>query len=367
VREGREVVLALNADTGKELWTADVGIGKFDKGGDSGAPENSGGDGPRSTPAASGDRVYAFTQDLTLHCLDAASGKVTWKKSLLQEHQGRNIEWKSAMSPLVDGDSVFVGGGGAGQSMLAFNKKTGELLWKSGNETITHATPVAATILGVRQIIYFMKSGLVSVSAADGAELWKFPFRFKVSTASSPVICDDIVYCSAGYGVGGGACKIAKQGAQFTATEMWKIEGDTKVANHWSTPVYKDGYLYGMFSFKKYGTGPLKCVEVKTGQVKWEKPGFGAGNVILADDKVVALADDGQVVLVEANPDAYKEIARAKAVEGKCWSTPALSGGRLYVRSTKEGACLDVAAKLTAKQAHYPKVTPVSASSVPLR
>lgn len=343
-RQERELLLALDANTGKELWTADLGLAKYEQGGNSGTPENSGGDGPRSTPATSANRVYAYTQDMELFCFDAATGKVVWKKNILQEFQGRNIGWRSAMSPLIDGDFVYVAGGGAGQSMLAFNKHTGQLLWKTGNEKITHATPVAATILGVRQIIYFMQSGLVAVSATTGADLWKFPFRFNVSTASSPVVCDDIVYCSAGYGVGGGACKITKTGGQFTATELWKIPGDTKVANHWSTPVYKDGHLYGMFSFKKYGTGPLKCVELKTGQVKWEKPGFGAGQVILADNKVVALADDGQLVLVEATPDAYQEVARAKVIQGKCWSTPALSNGRLYIRSTKEGACLEIGA-----------------------
>jgi outer membrane protein assembly factor BamB len=264
----------------------------------------------------------------------------------MQEHAGRNIGWKSAISPLVDGDFVFVGGGGAGESMLAFNKNTGALLWKSGDEKITHATPVAATLLGTRQIIYFMQSGLVSVSAVNGAELWRFPFRYNVSTASSPVVCDDVVYCSAGYGVGGGAAKITKEGNKFTATELWKTGGDTKVANHWSTPVYHNGYLYGMFSFKKYGSGPLKCVDPKTGEIKWEKPGFGAGQAIIADGHILALADDGQLVAVKASPDSYQEVARTKAVEGKCWSTPALSGGRIYVRSTKQGACLDLSTKL---------------------
>jgi outer membrane protein assembly factor BamB len=105
----------------------------------------------------------------------------------------------------------------------------------------------------------------------------------------------------------------------------------------------KDGYLYGMFSFKKYGVGPLKCVELATGKVVWEQPGFGAGNVILVGDKLVALADNGTLVVAEATPAAYKEVSRTKAVAGKCWSTPALSDGRIYVRSTKEGACLDVA------------------------
>lgn len=341
----RELVVALDAETGKELWSVDIGFGKYDRGGDSGTDDNKGGDGPRSTPTVNGGKVYTFTQNLQLFCIDAGSGKTLWMKDVMKEHAGRNIGWKSAMSPVVDGGLVFVGGGGAGQSLLAFSKVTGQVAWKAHDETITHATPVVATIHGVRQVIYFLKSGLLSVAMADGRALWRFPFKFSVSTAASPVVAGDIVYCSAGYGVGGGACKITKAGAQFTATELWKISGDKEVANHWSTPVFKDGHLYGMFSFKKFGSGPLKCVELATGKVKWEKPGFGAGNVILVGGQILALADDGQLVVVEASPAAYKELARVKAVTGKCWSTPAFSNGRIYVRSTREGACLDVAGR----------------------
>ncbi|MGE5611936.1 MAG: PQQ-binding-like beta-propeller repeat protein [Bacillota bacterium] len=343
--QSRELCVAMDAATGKELWSADIDEGKYVQGGDDGTKDNQGGDGPRSTPTVNDGMVYVATQNLVLYCLDAETGKQIWTKNLIKEHAGRNIGWKSAASPVIDGDLLFVGGGGAGQSLLALNKKTGQVIWKAHDEIITHATPTVATIQGQRQVIFFLKSGLLSVSATDGKALWRFPFKFSVSSAINPVVSGDIVYCSAGYGVGGGACKITRNGDQFTATELWKTSGDRLVANHWSTPVCKDGYLYGMFSFKKYGSGPLKCVELATGKVVWEKPGFGAGNVILAGDKIVALTDDGQLVVVEATPTAYKEVARAKVVAGKCWSTPALSNGRLYVRSTKEGACLDVAAQ----------------------
>jgi len=338
----REILVAMDAATGNELWYADIGEAKYDSGGDSGTQDNRGGDGPRSTPTVNGGKVYAFTQHLKLFCFDAASGKTLWVKDIMQDFAGRNIGWKSAMSPLVDGELVFVGGGGAGQSLLAFNKTTGAVVWKKHDEKITHSTPVAATIHGVRQIIFFLQSGLLSVSPQDGTALWRFPFRYNVSTAISPVVCGDVVYCSAGYGVGGGACRIIKNGSQWTAEELWKIPGDRQVANHWSTPVFKDGYLYGMFSFKEFGRGPLKCVELKTGQVKWQQPGFGPGNVILSGKHLLALADDGQLVAVEATPESYKEVCRVKALNGKCWTTPALSNGRLYIRSTKEGACLDL-------------------------
>lgn len=341
----RELCVCLDAATGKELWSADIDEGKYLSGGDAGAAGNMGGDGPRSTPTVHEGMVYVFNQNMVLAALDAATGRPVWARDLVKQHAGRNISWRCAASPVIDGELVFVSGGGPGQSLLALNKKTGDVVWKAFDEKTTHATPVVATILGRRQVIFFMQSGLLSVSPGDGRELWRFPFKYSVSTAASPVVSGDVVYCSAGYGVGGGACRIANRGDGQTATEMWKVPGSQKLANHWSTPVVKDGYLYGMFSFKKFGTGPMKCVKLATGEIQWEQRGFGQGNVILAGDKLLALTDDGNLVVVQATPSAYKEVARVKAVTGKCWSTPAVSDGKIFVRSTKEGACFDVSGK----------------------
>ena len=342
-----EVCVALDANNGQEVWATPTGPAKYRGGGDSGAEGNNGGDGPRSTPTVSAHRVYVYSAHLLLHCLDADTGKVVWKKDIAADFSGHNIDWESGMSPVIDGDLVYIAGGGPGHAMLAFNKSTGKVAWNTGTEVMTQATPVVATIHDVRQVLFLMQSGLVAVEAATGKELWKFPFPFRVATGCSPVIDGDVIFCTAGYGTGGAACKVTREGSNFTVTELWRVKGDSQVASLWSTPVCKDGFLYGMMSFKKFGqAGPLKCVELKTGKVKWEQPGFGAGNVVLAGDKLIALSDDGQVVIVEANPSAYKEIARTKAIQGKCWSTPALSNGRLFVRSTKEGACLDLTSSL---------------------
>jgi outer membrane protein assembly factor BamB len=339
-----EVCVALDATSGKELWATSAGPAKYRGGGDSGAEGNTGGDGPRSTPTVSAHRVYVYSAHLVLHCLDADTGKLLWKKDIAADFSGHNIDWESAMSPVIYGDLVYIAGGGPGQAMLAFNKATGETAWKTGDEVMTQATPVVATIQGVRQVIFLMQSGLVALEASTGNALWKFQFPFRTATGCSPVVANDVVFCTAGYGIGGAACKVTRNGSSFEATELWRIKGDNQVASLWSTPVCKDGYLYGMISFKKFGRGPLKCVDLKTGSVKWEQAGFGAGNVVLAGNDLIALSDDGEVVMVEANPENYKEVARTKAIEGKCWSTPALSNGRLYVRSTKEGACLDLTA-----------------------
>ena len=238
----REVCLALDADTGKELWAAPLGAAKYDGGGDSGASDNKGGDGPRSTPTVDGDRVYVLDAHLLLVCLEAKTGKPLWSNDLVTSMGARNIAWQNAASPVLDGDVVFVCCGAPGQSLVAFNKRDGSVLWKGENDAMTHASPVPATIHGVRQVIFFTQPGLVSVDAKTGKVLWRYGFRYSVSTAASPIVAGDIVYCSAGYGVGSAAVRIQKNGADFSATELWRLTGN-KVANHWSTPVLKDGHL----------------------------------------------------------------------------------------------------------------------------
>ena len=339
----REVCVALDADSGKEVWAVTLGLTRYGHdGGNSGARNNQGGDGPRSTPSYDSGKIYALDSDLGLVCVEAKTGKEQWKHDLVKEFGGRNIKWNNAASPLVHGDHVYVAGGGPGESLLAFHKDSGMLAWKTGDHLMTHATPIATTILGVEQIIFFTQDGLIAVTPDAGKKLWDYEFPFKVSTAASPVVSGDIVYCAAGYGVGSGAVKISKDGKGLKAEEIWRLEGNNPVTNHWATPLAKDGYLYGMFGFKEYGDGPVKCVDIKTGDVIWEQGGFGPGNLVLAGDTLVALSDAGELVLIEATPDKYSELSRAKIIDGKCWSTPVIAGGRIYARSTKEGACIEL-------------------------
>lgn len=335
-----EVLLALDAKSGRELWALNLTTAKYDGGGGAGTDDNKGGDGPRSTPTVNGAFVYALDARLNLVCAEAATGKAVWRKDIVAEHAGRNITWQNAASPVIDGDLLFVAGGGEGQALLGVDKKSGKVVWKGENDRMTHATPVVATVLGVRQVIFFTQSGLVSVAPADGKVLWRQEFTYKTSTAASPIVGGDIVYCSAGYGVGAGAYRISKKGDTFQSTEIWRQPG--KLQNHWSTPVYFQGHLYGIFGFKEYGSAPLQCIELATGTQKWSQPGFGPGNVTLVEDHLLVLGDAGQLAIVEATPTAYREKAKADILQGKCWTTPTYSGGRVYARSTAEAVCIDL-------------------------
>lgn len=335
---GKETCLALDAGSGQELWSVSLGESEYGHdGGNAGARGNRGGDGPRSTPSTDGKHVFVYDSHMLLSCFDAASGELVWKRDIVKEFNGREIKWLNATSPLLVGDVIYVGGGGKGQSFLAFNKNDGKLLWKTGDETITHATPRYTDLGGSPQVIFFVQSGLVAINAENGEELWRAPFPFNVSTAASPVVEGNQVYCSAGYSVGAQMVQVS-QG--WKPKQVWFQQN--RLMNHWSTPVVLDGHLYGIYEFKKYGRAPLKCVELATGEIKWEQRGFGPGNCILVGDKLIVLSDAGEVVLAKASPEKYQELGRVKAIEGKCWSTPAYSDGHIYVRSTKEAACLVV-------------------------
>jgi outer membrane protein assembly factor BamB len=334
--EDREFCIALDAETGTELWATDLDRADYPNGG-AGSD-----DGPRSTPSVAGDRVLVLTSYLQLYCLGAGDGRVRWSVDLKSAYGGEVIPWQNAASPLVLGDLVLVNGNGwAGQRLLAFHIQNGQLAWKGQNDRLTHATPVAATIQGVPQAIFFAQSGLVSVAPETGAVLWRHALRYNgTSVAASPVVAGDLVYCSRGYAPNAGAVvvRVGEVSGALAASEVWSKPN--QLMNHWGTPVHYQGHLYGL-----YGQDLLyfKCLELATGVEKWSVDGFGYGSVLVVGDRILALTEWGELVLVEPNPAAYTERARFRALTGKCWNVPAIRNGRIYVRSTTQAVCLDVA------------------------
>ena len=335
-RDKQEYCVALDANSGQELWATKLGSAEYKHGGgNAGAQGNRGGDGPRSTPAISGGKVYVYDTHLELHCLSLENGRKIWSRNIKEEFAGKIIKWGNATSPLIYNNSVYISGGGSNSSFLAFDIADAKLKWKSGTETMTHASPAIANIDNQEQIVYFMKSGLVALDAEQGNELWRSPFPFDVSTAASPIVNGNQIYCSAGYGVGAGLYEINSQG---TSKEVWRKPN--RLINHWSSPVLYKDHLYGMYGFKRFGRAPLQCVELSTGQIKWKTAGYGQGNCIIIGDTIIALTDAGELAIVAATPEKYDELRREKILSGKCWSTPAYSDGKIFIRSTQEAACV---------------------------
>jgi len=345
--QDQEVCIALNAATGQELWATPLGIASYPDGG-VGTD-----DGPRSTPSVDGNFVYVLTSYLRMACLDPSDGHVVWSRDLVADYGGTVISWQNAASPLIEAGLIFMNCNAAGNRLLALHESDGSEAWKGQDNPMTQATPIIATIASVRQVIFFGQSGLVSVARDTGSLLWQYPFAFSVATAASPVTANNVVYCSAAYGMGAGAVQITNAGTQLATNELWRTPGASM--NHWATPVCLSGYLYGVYG-QAGPTTTLRCVELATGTEMWRQPGSGSGSALAVNGLVLMTTEDGYVVLVNPDPTGYSEVTRYRALDGtlssisglpvKCWNSPAISNGRLYVRSTTEAVCLDVAPAL---------------------
>jgi len=339
--QGRETATALDRKTGKTLWQTPLGAASdYGRGGDRGVDGNDGGDGPRATPVFAENRVFVYGSKFDLYALESSSGKILWTKDLIKEHGAKSIQWANAASPLVIGDRVLVAAGGNDQTYLAFKVDTGELLWKSGSDRVTHSTPILATIHHQKQALFMVDRGLVSIDPANGRELWHYPFPHRTSTAASPVVWNDIVNCSAGYGVGGGAVRVTRQGETWEVAELWRSPGNKDTAAHWMTAVAHEGYLYGCYGHGEYGGAAFKCIDIRTGKVMWQQRGFGHGQVIMAGNRLLVTSDSGKLALIEPDPKAYRELATTKAISGKVWASPAFSDGEILLRSTTSGVAL---------------------------
>lgn len=338
----REIVLAVDRKTGATLWRTPLGQTGYSRGGDRGVPGNEGGDGPRTTPVFAGGKVFVFGATFDLHVLDAATGKTVWSRDLMKEFGASALRWSNAASPLVVGDRVIVAGGGKGESYLAFKVTDGKVVWKSGTDKPTYTTPVLTTLHGKAQVLFMAERGIVSIDPADGRELWHYPFPYRTATAASPVVWNDLVHCTAGYGVGGAACRVTLKGDKWEVTEVWRSPGNRDTASHWMTPVVHNGYLYGCYGHGEYGKAALKCIDIRTGEVKWAQSGFGHGATIMVGGKLLAISDAGRLVLVEPTPTAYRELAAANTIDGKVWASLAYSDGQVLMRSTTTGACLEL-------------------------
>lgn len=336
----REFCIALSATNGAMLWATKVddnasytgGVGFTD-------------DGPRSTPTVDGGSVFVLTSYLNLLRLNAANGAVIWQTNLLAGFGGSVIDWQNAASPTLESGLIFVNANCGTSTIMAFNSTNGALVWRSQNEAMTHATPVLATIEGVRQLIFGTQSGLVGLDPQNGNLLWKFPFEYNgISLGASPAVCGNVVCMTSDYGYGGAAAQITYANSIFTASGLWTNSAQD---SHWATPVSFQGCYFGQFS-PDDETAELRCIDSLTGNTLWAQGGFGRGATLLAGTYLLVITELGELVLVEANTNAYVELGRFTAIPNihpfynKCWNALALSDGQVYVRSTAYAARFDL-------------------------
>jgi outer membrane protein assembly factor BamB len=332
VQRGKdELVIALDAASGKELWKARCGP----------AYMNKYGNGPRATPAVEGKHVYAQSATGPVVCLDADSGKEVWRVDLLKEFGAKNISWGLSASPLIEGDLVMVIPGGKGAGVAALNKKDGKVVWKTSDDEAAYASPVAVTVDGQRQVIFFTASGLLAVGPFDGKELWRVPWVTEYNVnISTPLVIGKQLFVASGENVGSALFNLTK-GPPTTA---WESKGPKGVmTTYWCTAVEHGGHLYGL-SGEFEGVINLNCVELKSGKLIWSQPRFGKGALTLADGHLFVTTKAGDLVLVPATPKGYQEKARLKLL-GDNRTSATIADKKLYLRDRKNILCLDIAGK----------------------
>jgi len=308
-------------------------------------------DGPRSTPTVDDDSVYVLSSYLNLYRLNATNGSIIWQQDLRFLYAGSIIAWENAASPLLEQGLLFLNANCGSSTLFAIRASDGYLMWSSQNEALTHSTPVLAAIHGVPQVIFATQSGLVSLDPQSGDLFWKFnyPFAYSTSLGVSPVVYQDLVFiCGAhSYGMGSVTIQASLTNGAWTTTRLWSTNNP---AAHWMTPIVYQGFLYGQFGIQQFDTAnaQLKCIDILTGAVRWSTNGFGRCATLLVDNHLLILTEVGDLVLAKPDPNAYTEISRFRAIPdyyadtNKCWNSPAVADGRVYVRSTFFGACFDL-------------------------
>ena len=318
---GREVLEALDAETGSALWRYDYQTTYRD---DFGFDE-----GPRSAPVAAGGRVYAFGAQGQLHAVDLDTGSGVWSVDTRARFRFRKAFFGAAGSPLVEDGRVIVNVGGPDDGIVAFDADSGAVLWSAAGEEASYSSPVGATFDGVRHALFFTRDNLVSLDPASGRERFRRGWRARIRAsvnAATPLVVGDLVFVSAQYGTGAGLFRVAGPGLD----ELWA--SNDVMSNHYATSVHRNGHLYGYHGRQEYGPS-LRAVALETGEVAWDVPRFGAGSVLLAGDLLVVMRESGELVLAEASPEAFTPIARARLLRGTVRAYPALAGGRFYVRN----------------------------------
>lgn len=333
-RDNAERLIALNVADGKEVWVAEIGE----------VLKNNWGDGPRGTPTASGDRVYALGGQGTLVAVSAADGKVLWKKRM-QDLGGKVPGWGYTESVLVDDQNVYCTPGGGDGAIAALDKKTGDLKWQSKEFTdgAQYASMRMAEINGGPQLIQLTMRHFVGVDKGSGKLLWQADFPGATAVIPSPIVQGNQAYVTAGYGAG---CKSVRIGAGNKTEDAYE---NKVMKNHHGGVVLIGDYVYGHSD----GAGWV-CQNFKTGEEVWASKTFGKGAVTGAGNRLYCLEEkSGTVVLAEASSSGWKEHGRFKlepqtkqrSPSGAVWTHPVIANGKLYLRDQELLSCYDISAK----------------------
>ncbi len=328
-REELEAVVCYEASTGRQLWIH-TDPARYST--------SMGGTGPRATPTIYQSRIYTLGATGILNCLDPYTGERIWSKNILEDARAENTDWGMAGSPLVFDDVVVVNpGGDEGRAIAMYDAMGGRLLGSGGKHRASYVAPRMVRLSGVPQLIIYDASGVAGYDNTF-TELWRFGWTNsdRINVAQPIVRDGSLVLISSGYGTGSALLEINFENGLWSYRERWRRPGQFKLK--FNDAIYNDGFLYGL------DEGILSCIEYETGERKWKRGRYGHGQILLINDDQLLLvqAENGEIVLVEATPDAHREITRFRALDDITWNHPVLNRGRLFVRNFKEAACYDL-------------------------
>lgn len=324
-RKDQEAIVAYDRTTGEERWIYQYPA-LF--------AESMGGEGPRATPTFADGKIYSLGATGVLVCLDATSGKLVWERNIFQENAAKNLVWGMSGSPLVYDNLVVVNPGAqqgnpSSRAVLAFGADDGHLVWESETAMASYASPMLAELAGTRQILIFDAKGLAGLDPASGQQLWRTEWisDFDINAAQPAVIEGDRLFISSG--AGSALLKVTQVDGQWQVDELWR---NRNLKASYANPIVYQGKIYGL------DEGILVCLDLETGKRQWKKGRHGHGQMLLAGDLLVILSEQGQLVLVEATPEEYRELGSIPAIEGRTWNNPTLVDGVIYVRNHLEMA-----------------------------
>jgi outer membrane protein assembly factor BamB len=330
-RHGDEqIVEAIEAASGKTLWKHTSPTRYVSSISDD--------NGPRCVPLVTGSRVVVFGAEGDLICLTLDKGAEIWRRDTHADFDVPESYFGAGSTPIAAGENVLVNVGGRKTGgLVAFSLADGKTVWQATDEQASYSSPILIKLEGKSQAIFVTRLQVVSVDPATGRERFRFLFgkRGPTVNAATPLVCGDRLFFTASYGIGAMMVKPAADRAEVA----WQNDA---MASQYSTAIYHDGHLYGVDGRADGGTTQLRCLDAKTGKVLWSQPDFGTANLIYADDKLLALKDDGTLVLAKVSKDGYRQLASAKILSSTTRALPALASGRLYVRDSDTLKCLDV-------------------------
>ncbi|MFG0256155.1 MAG: PQQ-binding-like beta-propeller repeat protein [Rhodopirellula sp. JB053] len=331
-RGNEEFVFARSVSDGSPVWESNIG------------PKASGGGfpGPKGTPTLSDGKLFAIGSSGILASVNVNDGSLNWKKNFKRDFGGQHGHWEYAESPLIDGDKLICTPGGQNASLVALRKDTGSPVWQSpvgrtmgGNfAQAAYASAISAKLGGTPQYIAFLHGGVVGVDAARGTPLWHYDAPANdTANCSTPVVFGDSVFAASAYGTGGGRAEIQKRGRNWSVNEAYFVG---KMESHHGGFILHDGHVYGT------NNSVLLCIDWNSGQIRWQNRCVGKGSVTYADGHLYVRGERGDVALVEATPDEYREKGRFSQPDRSdknAWAHPVISAGRLYLRDHDRMLC----------------------------